>query len=156
MIYYSNIPFLFLFVVLLGCNQSSPSSVMAFQTHHSFSQTTRSSTTTATTTTTTTTQLPFNPFKGFVDSMESGYAGGEESPYSKIKQRDAEKRQAELDAYQEKRAKGFKKLSDVQEKTFVQPKYDQPEEEEKQDDVVSKWAKETSQKVPGFKFPWEN
>lgn len=91
-------------------------------------------------------------FDGFIKNMESGYAGGEDSPYAKIKENDNAKRQAEKEAAAAKRAKGFKLLSDVKEKTFVQTKYDQEEKE----DAVDKWAKNARDKKPGFKFPWEN
>ena len=98
------------------------------------------------------TSLQMGLFDGFIKNMESGYAGGEDSPYAKIKENDNAKRQAEKEAAAAKRAKGFKLLSDVKEKTFVQTKYDQEEKE----DAVDKWAKNARDKKPGFKFPWEN
>lgn len=98
------------------------------------------------------TSLQMGLFDGFIKSMESGYAGGEDSPYAKIKENDNAKRQAEKEAAAAKRAKGFKLLSDVKEKTFVQTKYDQEEKE----DAVDKWAKNARDKKPGFQFPWEN
>jgi hypothetical protein len=122
-----------------------------------------------------------NPFKGFVDSMESGCkfrvglcrivlaslslssltrhilvvllcgvdAGGDDSPYSKIKQQDAAKRAAKKAANDEKKKRGFTLLADVKEKTFVKPKYEQQVKE----DAVEKWAK--GAKPAGFKFPWD-
>lgn len=101
--------------------------------------------------TTSTTALN-NLFKGFIDSMESGYAGGEDSQYSKIKAQDAAKKSAKREAFEEKRSQGFKlfKDMDVKDKKFVETKYKQ----EQKEDVVSKWAK--NQKGGGFKLPWDN
>ena len=100
----------------------------------------------------TSTALNFNPFKGFIDSMESGYAGGEDSPYAKIKERDAAKREAEKAAFAEKKSRGFKLFTDIdtKEKKMAETKYQQEDKE----DAVSKWAK--GQKPGGFKLPWDN
>ena len=101
----------------------------------------------------TTTQLSMGLFDGFIKSMESGYAGGEDSPYAKIKQQDEAKRQAQKEAAAAKRAKGFKLLKDVKEKSFVQLKYEQEDKE----DAIDKWAKNAREKGgSGFKFPWDD
>lgn len=91
-------------------------------------------------------------FDGFIKSMESGYAGGEDSPYAKQKQKDAEKRAAEKAAFEEKKARGFKLLKDidVKDKRFAETKYEQEEKE----DIVEKWAKKQGEDG-GFKFPWD-
>lgn len=83
--------------------------------------------------------------------MESGYAGGEDSPYSKIKQQDEAKRRAKKQAFEQKKSRGFKLFTDidVKNKHFVETKY----EAEEKEDAVSKWAK--GQKGGGFKFPWD-
>lgn len=99
--------------------------------------------------TTTTTSLRFNPFKGFVDGMESGYSGGEDSEFSKRKGMDQEKRANERAKNEEKKARGFTLLKDVSDKTFVETKYKQ----EEKDDAVDKWAK--GMKGKAFKFPWD-
>ena len=84
--------------------------------------------------------------------MESGYAGGEDSQYAQIKARDKAKREAEREAFEEKRSQGFKlfKDMDVKDKKFAETKYEQVEKE----DAVSKWAK--GQQGGGFKLPWDN
>jgi hypothetical protein len=76
-------------------------------------------------------------------------AGGDDSPYAKIKQQDAAKRAAKKAANEERKKRGFTLLADVKEKTFVKPKYEQ----EVKEDAVEKWAK--GQKPAGFKFPWD-
>lgn len=111
------------------------------------------SSTTMTTTTSTTTLFFNNPFDKFVKGMESGYAGGEDSQYAKIKERDNEKRDAARTAAEEKRARGFKLFRDVdvKNKKFVETKYEQVDKE----DAIDKLAKDARDKGPGFKFPWE-
>ena len=98
-------------------------------------------------------------FDGFIKSMESGYAGGEDSPYAKIKQRDEEKRLEAKRIAEERKSRGFTKLSDYNpktQKTFAKLKYDNDGNEVK-DDKVSQWAKQAAAKKEekGFKFPWE-
>ena len=99
------------------------------------------------------TALNFNPFKGFVESMESGYKGGDDSEYARIKAQDQARRDAQREAFEEKKSQGFKlfKDMDVKDKKFVETKYEQVQKE----DVVSKWAKSQGDKG-GFKFPWDN
>ncbi|VEU38636.1 unnamed protein product [Pseudo-nitzschia multistriata] len=65
-----------------------------------------------------------------VKSMESGYAGGEESPYAKIKAADAKKEEIRRKKALERQKRGFTELKDVKKKSFVKLKYPGAEEEE--------------------------
>jgi hypothetical protein len=59
--------------------------------------------------------------------MESGYAGGDDSPYAKVKAKDAEKELAQKKRSTEKKTKGYTELKDVKEKTFAKFTYGQKE-----------------------------
>mmetsp|Transcript_8541 Transcript_8541/g.9799 ORF Transcript_8541/g.9799 Transcript_8541/m.9799 type:complete len:155 (+) Transcript_8541:68-532(+) len=65
-------------------------------------------------------------FDSMKKSMESGYAGGEDSPYARKLAQDAEKAEAQKQRSKDRRKKGYKELKDVigKEKTFVNTKYD--------------------------------
>lgn len=69
--------------------------------------------------------------------MESGYAGGEESPYAKIKEKDKQKEVNQKKRSDDRRNKGYTELKDVKEKSFVKLKYgnkgDKVEEEPKEE-----------------------
>ncbi len=69
-------------------------------------------------------------FDSIVKSMESGYAGGDDSPYAKIKEQDRLKEEMRRKKADERRKRGFKELKDVKEKTFVKLKYDGADEPE--------------------------
>eukprot|EP00546_Thalassionema_frauenfeldii_P009183 CAMPEP_0178922372 /NCGR_PEP_ID=MMETSP0786-20121207/16115_1 /TAXON_ID=186022 /ORGANISM="Thalassionema frauenfeldii, Strain CCMP 1798" /LENGTH=112 /DNA_ID=CAMNT_0020596725 /DNA_START=36 /DNA_END=374 /DNA_ORIENTATION=- len=66
-------------------------------------------------------------FDKFVKSMESGYAGGEDSPYAKIKEQDRKKKEEEQKRSAERRKRGFTELKDVKKKSFAKIKYDDNE-----------------------------
>ena len=110
--------------------------------------------------TTTTTSLSMGLFDGFIKSMESGYAGGEDSQYAKIKQQDEAKRLAKKQEAEQRKARGFTELKDYDpktQKTFAKMKYDQDGNKVKED-IVSKWTKQAQEKKEqggGFKFPWD-
>jgi len=80
-------------------------------------QSTRSSSTSSTST------AIYGIFDSMKKSMESGYAGGEDSPYSKIQEKDKQKELAAKKRSDERRKRGYKELKDVTEKTFVKTKY---------------------------------
>ena len=65
-------------------------------------------------------------FDSMKKSMESGYAGGDDSPYARKLAQDAEKAEAQKQRSKDRRKKGYKELKDVigKEKTFVNTKYD--------------------------------
>ncbi|CAB9523701.1 expressed unknown protein [Seminavis robusta] len=65
-------------------------------------------------------------FDGFINSMEAGYKG-DDSAFKKQKAADQAKRDAKKAEFEERRSQGFRLLSDVKEKTFAQPKYEQEE-----------------------------
>lgn len=68
-------------------------------------------------------------FDSIKKSMESGYAGGDESMYAKIKAEDARKEAIRKQKAEERKKRGFKELKDVKERTFVKLKYDDPDDE---------------------------
>lgn len=78
-------------------------------------------------------------FDKMVKNMESGYAGGEESPYAKIKEKDKQKELNQKKKSIDRRNKGYTELKDVKEKSFVKLKYngknknDKDEEEPKEE-----------------------
>ena len=76
-------------------------------------------------------------FDKMVKNMESGYAGGEESPYAKIKEKDKQKEVNQKKRSDDRRNKGYTELKDVKEKSFVKLKYgnkgDKEEEEPKEE-----------------------
>ena len=108
---------------------------------------------------TTTTSLNMGLFDGFIKSMESGYAGGEDSQYAKIKQQDEAKRLAKKQQAEQRKARGFTELKDYDpktQKTFAKLKYDQ--DPSRKEDLVNKWTKQAQEKKQqggGFKFPWD-
>mmetsp|Transcript_12723 Transcript_12723/g.29756 ORF Transcript_12723/g.29756 Transcript_12723/m.29756 type:complete len:125 (+) Transcript_12723:192-566(+) len=69
-------------------------------------------------------------FDKIVKSMESGYAGGEESPYAKIKEQDRLKEIEAKKRSQARKKRGYTELKDVKKKSFVKLKYSGAEEEE--------------------------
>ena len=69
-------------------------------------------------------------FDSIVKSMESGYAGGDDSPYAKIKEQDRLKEEIRQKKANERRKRGYKELKDVKERTFVKLKYDGADEPE--------------------------
>ena len=68
-------------------------------------------------------------FDSIKKGMESGYAGGDDSPYAKIKEADAKKEATRNQRAAERRKRGYTELKDVKEKSFVKLKYNQKEEE---------------------------
>ena len=78
-------------------------------------------------------------FDKMVKNMESGYAGGEESPYAKIKEKDKQKQLNQKKKSVERKNKGYTELKDVKKKSFVKLKYngnnkdDKDEEEPKEE-----------------------
>merc|ERR1711933_579549 len=78
-------------------------------------------------------------FDSFKKSMESGYAGGDDSPYAKIKAEDARKEAIRKKKAEERRKRGFTELKDVKKKSFAKFTYDdskakakdEPEEKKK-------------------------
>ena len=81
-------------------------------------------------------------FDKMVKNMESGYAGGEESPYAKIKEKDKLKELTQKKKSVDRRNKGYTELKDVKEKSFVKLKYgnkkDDKEEEEPKEEKKKK------------------
>lgn len=71
-------------------------------------------------------------FDRFIESMEAGYKG-EESAYQKQKAFDAKKREQKRKQVEERKARGFTKLSDVQGKTFAKVEYEAGPEPQKQE-----------------------
>ena len=71
------------------------------------------------------------PLYGIFDQlkkgMESGYAGGEDSPYAKIQEADRKKEEIRQQKAAERKKRGFKEIKDLKkgEKTFVKTKYNQ-------------------------------
>jgi hypothetical protein len=72
--------------------------------------------------------------------MESGYAGGDDSPYAKIKIQDEKKAAFNKKKSDERRKRGYTDISDVKERSFSKLKYgnkgdpedvDKPNKEEK-------------------------
>ena len=57
-------------------------------------------------------------FDKMVKNMESGYAGGEESPYAKIKEKDKQKEVNQKKRSDDRRNKGYTELKDVKEKSL--------------------------------------
>mmetsp|Transcript_10249 Transcript_10249/g.24892 ORF Transcript_10249/g.24892 Transcript_10249/m.24892 type:complete len:131 (+) Transcript_10249:142-534(+) len=76
-------------------------------------------------------------FDSIKKSMESGYAGGEDSPYTKIKEQDAKREAIRKKRAEERKKRGFTELKDVKNKSFVKLTYkdnddeDEPKEEKK-------------------------
>merc|ERR1712086_90576 len=56
--------------------------------------------------------------------MESGYAGGDDSPYSKKKEADRKKEELRKKKAMERKTRGYTELKDVKKKSFVKMKYD--------------------------------
>lgn len=79
---------------------------------------------------TTSTTAVHGIFEKMVKSMESGYAGGDDSPYAKIKEKDRLKELEQKKRGQARRQKGYTELKDVKEKSFVKLKYGAKDEEE--------------------------
>eukprot|EP00532_Pseudo-nitzschia_australis_P001418 CAMPEP_0168184426 /NCGR_PEP_ID=MMETSP0139_2-20121125/13225_1 /TAXON_ID=44445 /ORGANISM="Pseudo-nitzschia australis, Strain 10249 10 AB" /LENGTH=133 /DNA_ID=CAMNT_0008106031 /DNA_START=73 /DNA_END=474 /DNA_ORIENTATION=+ len=79
---------------------------------------------------TTSTTAVHGIFDKMVKSMESGYAGGDDSPYAKIKEKDRLKELEQKKRGQARRQKGYTELKDVKEKSFVKLKYGAKDEEE--------------------------
>ena len=69
-------------------------------------------------------------FDKMVKSMESGYAGGDDSPYAKIKEADAKKEAIRRKKAEERKKRGFTELKDVKKKSFAKLTYDGPDEPE--------------------------
>mmetsp|Transcript_61071 Transcript_61071/g.149517 ORF Transcript_61071/g.149517 Transcript_61071/m.149517 type:complete len:139 (+) Transcript_61071:132-548(+) len=96
------------------------------------------------------TQLQMGLFDGFVKSMESGYAGGEESPYAKkIAAEEAKRKEFEEKKRQQRKSRGFKEFKDYDpktQKTFVKTKFD---------DSGNTAASGKKEAKAGFKFPWD-
>ena len=71
------------------------------------------------------------PLYGIFDQMkkgmESGYAGGEDSPYAKKQEADRKKEEIRQQKAAERKKRGFKEIKDLKkgEKTFVKMKYNQ-------------------------------
>ena len=65
----------------------------------------------------------FGIFDMVKKSMESGYAGGDDSPYSKIKAQDDKREAIRKQRAEERKKRGYTELKDVKEKTFVKLKY---------------------------------
>mmetsp|Transcript_109812 Transcript_109812/g.224428 ORF Transcript_109812/g.224428 Transcript_109812/m.224428 type:complete len:134 (-) Transcript_109812:334-735(-) len=84
-------------------------------------------------TTTTTTALN-GIFDKIVQSMESGYAGGDESPYSKIKEQDRKRTLLEKKKSDERKKRGYTELKDVKKRTFAKLKYDDDDDEPPQEE----------------------
>jgi hypothetical protein len=74
-------------------------------------------------------------FDSMKKSMESGYAGGDDSPYAKIKEQDAKREEIRNQRASERKKRGYTELKDVKKKSFVKLKYDEkdepPQEEKK-------------------------
>eukprot|EP00536_Pseudo-nitzschia_multiseries_P012585 jgi/Psemu1/309233/fgenesh1_kg.490_\ len=68
-------------------------------------------------------------FDKIVKSMESGYAGGDDSPYAKIKEQDRLKELEAKKRAEARRKRGYTELKDVKKKSFVKLKYAEEEEE---------------------------
>ena len=80
-------------------------------------------------------------FDGIVKSMESGYAGGEDSPYAKIKAKDEQKELAQKKRSTERKKKGYTELKDVKKKSFAKMTYGKKaaaEEEEEEEEPKKK------------------
>eukprot|EP00592_Proboscia_alata_P000485 CAMPEP_0194369988 /NCGR_PEP_ID=MMETSP0174-20130528/18359_1 /TAXON_ID=216777 /ORGANISM="Proboscia alata, Strain PI-D3" /LENGTH=130 /DNA_ID=CAMNT_0039147261 /DNA_START=58 /DNA_END=450 /DNA_ORIENTATION=- len=69
-------------------------------------------------------------FDGFIKSMESGYSGGDDSPYAKQKAVDDKRRSDQQEKVDARKAKGYTELKDVKKRTFVKMKYNQKKEPE--------------------------
>ena len=69
-------------------------------------------------------------FDSIKKSMESGYSGGDDSMYAKIKENDQKKEAIRKKRAEERRKRGFTELKDVKERTFVKLKYDQKEDDD--------------------------
>jgi hypothetical protein len=65
-------------------------------------------------------------------SMESGYAGGDDSPYAKIKEQDAKREAIRKKKADERKKRGYTDLKDVKKKSFVKLTYDEPDEPEEE------------------------
>jgi hypothetical protein len=85
-------------------------------------------------------------FDKMVKSMESGYAGGEESPYAKIKEKDKQKQLNQKKKSVERKNKGYTELKDVKKKSFVKLKYNG----NKKDDKDEEEPKEENKKLFGL------
>ncbi len=68
-------------------------------------------------------------FDSIKKSMESGYAGGDDSMYAKIQAEDARKEVIRKQRAEERKKRGFKELKDVKERTYVKLKYDDSDDE---------------------------
>jgi hypothetical protein len=62
--------------------------------------------------------------------MESGYAGGDDSPYAKRKAMDEEKKLNQKKRSAERQKKGYTELKDVTKKSFAKITYEKKDEEE--------------------------
>ena len=76
-------------------------------------------------------------FDSIKKSMEAGYAGGDDSPYAKIKEEDRKREAIRKKRAEERKKRGFTELKDVKTKSFAKLTYkddadaDEPKEETK-------------------------
>ena len=70
-------------------------------------------------------------FDSIVKNMESGYAGGDDSPYAKIKEQDRKREELRKKKAAERKKRGYTELKDldVNNRKMVKLKYDGPDEE---------------------------
>ena len=120
--------FAFLIVAMFA---ASPAVVFGFQ---SLPLSTQS----ATARTTSSTTAVYGLFDGIIKSMESGYAGGEDSPYAKVKAKDEEKLMAQKQRSSERNKRGYTELKDVKKKTFAKMTYGQKAEEKEEEEPPKK------------------
>lgn len=89
--------------------------------------------------------------------MESGYSGGEESPYAKkIAAEEKKRKEFEQKKREERKARGYKEFKDYDpktQKTFAKAKYDDGSNDKKKKNDISKRVKEAPK--ANFKFPWD-
>ena len=71
-------------------------------------------------------------FDSIKKSMESGYAGGDDSPYAKIKAEDAKREAIRKQRAEERKKRGFTELKDVKKKSFAKLTYEDDDDDEKQ------------------------
>jgi hypothetical protein len=88
--------------------------------------------------TTTSSTAVYGIFDKLVKGMESGYAGGEESPYAKIKEKDKQKQLNQKKKSVERKNKGYTELKDVKKKSFVKLKYNGNKNDDKEEPKVEK------------------
>lgn len=81
---------------------------------------------------TTSTTAVYGIFDMMKKSMESGYAGGDDSPYAKIKEQDRKREEIRKRKAEERKRRGFKELKDVKERTYVKLTYQEPDEPEEE------------------------